>query len=199
MSVADLRFLNFAYIPSILLLLLLTSFLERRFLNVPSSKFVFRIFVVGIIAYTCFNNFGILGKQLGHFGGMQDTIVRVERDVFESFYGKPPQGPELYLKHQELENRAVLVDWYQLPETWFEDAVEKLEKEGILYFYSRNEVPDRIKRFSDSGYRTQLWKRYNFFDAKPLIFMIFKKINYLTRRLGGKATDREIFVYVIKA
>ncbi len=200
LSVEDTRFLNVAYVPSVLLFFAAMGILERNFFPLAKQRLFFRLFLTSAVLYTSLTNFPLFSKLLVHFGGMQDTVVRAERDVFESFYGKKPAGPwTLYEKHHELETRAVVVDWYDLQENWFDQALEKLKRENKIYFYTRTPDGVRLKKFQEAGYAPILWKRYDFFDAKPLAFKFFKANSQIKQLLGKRAKRQEVLIYQIQA
>jgi len=192
----DLRFLNFAYVPGIFLLFLIISNLEHfLFKSIP---LIFAFVIASIMIFTSVLNFGQLAKLVGHFSGIQDALVRAERDVYTDFFNEEPKGRSLYERHQELEDRAVLVNWYQLPVLWMNLAKEKINREGQLYFYTRELEPERLTQLRQAGYSAKLWKRYNFFDAKPVLFGLFKQINALSGRYRNrKAQNSEVIVYKI--
>ena len=194
----DLRFLNFAYPPGVLLFFLMIHAAEAPLCTTPRKKFFWRGMMFLLISFTIAGNFTHLVKLIGHFGGIQNALVRAEKDVFQSFYKRPPQKAELYERHAELEKDAVVIDWYNLPPHWLEEVALKTEREKSAYFYSRTSDSDRLKQLREAGYRTTLWKRYDFLDAPPLIFRFFQAINRIRSLLGRPARKHEILIYKIE-
>ena len=195
-DLSEIRLLNFAYVPSILLLFISIGIIENYFFP-ENLKKMFRVMLTILVAYTVLSNFSLLTKLVGHFGGMQDTLVRVENDMFQSFFKKSPEGAELYEKHQELESRAVFVDWYDHEDDWFRHTERKIEQEHVLYFLSRNQEPERLQKFRDAGYQVKLFNTYSFFDSKPLIFRFLYQAAKRKEKLRGRPMKQEIVVYVI--
>ena len=198
LNVRDIRLLNFAYVPSVLLLFMMVGTLEQNFFSAAKKRLFFRIAVAVFVLYTSFSNFFILAKLLGHFGGFQNALVRAEKDVFQSFYHESPDERTLYERHQDLENRALVVDWYQLPENWFQAAVEKLNREKTVYVYTRTAQSERLEKFKTAGYEPIFLKRYDFLDAKPLIFRAFKRVAEVKHLTGTSGKENAILVYQIK-
>ena len=149
-------------------------------------------------------NFVLFFKQVAHFGGIQDALVRAETDIFQAFYGKEPRDVELYQRHLELEGRAVVVDWYDLPQDWFATAEQKLRKEGKIFFYTREDLPKRLQQFRDAGYQVHLWKRYDFLEAKPIFFKCCRRIasaisGKVIKKVSSSGSKRpELWVYLIQ-
>lgn len=195
--VLNTRFLNFGYVPSVLLFLGSVGWLEQRFFSEARRRLFLRGILSLLVIYTTITNFGFFAMLLGHFGGIQDALVRAEKDVFRSFYGEESDDRTLYERHLELENRAVIIDWYDLPADWFEMAEGKLRREKKLYFYARGPESEKLKRFVDGGYAVTLWKSYSFFDAKPLFFKATKAIDW-AKSLYKKRKKREILIYLIE-
>ncbi len=196
-DLSEIRLLNFAYVPSILLFFISIGIVENWLLQNSLQKKCFRFILIVLVAFTVMSNYGLLVKLIGHFGGMQDTLVRVEKDMFKSFFKKNPEGAKLYERHLELENRAVFVDWYEYENNWYEQAQEKLNREKVLYFLSRNENPERLQKFRDAGYEVKLFNRYSFFKSKPPIFKVLRKTTELKELLRGRPMTQEILVYLI--
>ena len=203
-TIYDKRLLNFGYVPSVPLFFGVASMLEQGWLGeIEGRRILFRAVLAALVIYTCVINFASFFKLVGHFAGMQDVLVRVERDLFREIYREEPNNLNLYQRHLELETRAVVVDWYDLPGDWFEKAQEKLRKEKKIFFYSRAADSKRLQRFREAGYPVTLWEQYHFLDARPLFFRFSKqvalKFPFLERKLAfkkGKGT--EIFVYLIE-
>jgi len=196
-NLTEIRLLNFAYVPSIILLFISIGMIEKRWCGKNIQQKWLHLILSVLVASTVLSNYALLTKLIGHFGGMQDTLVRVEKDMFQSFFRKAPEAAELYEKHLELERRAVFVDWYEYEENWFEQAQEKLQKEHVLYFLSRDENPRRLQKFRDAGYSVSLLNRYSFFDSNPPIFKILHAATKSRELLKGKPIRQEILIYQI--
>lgn len=197
LTVYDTRFLNFAYVPSVLLLFLMIFFWQRAFFQSGKSQAIFRTLIVAAVLYTAITNFTFYSKLLMHFGGMQDTQVRAETDIFREVFGRNPGPWELYQKHHEIESRFLVIGWYDLPADWTNQVKDKLQKEKTIYFYSDSSESERLKALQAAGYEPNLWKRYDFLDAKPGMFRIAKAISRFKKIIRGKAKKHEILVYRI--
>ncbi len=198
LSVHDTRFLNFAYVPSILLLFTITG-IGLRMLSSEKKRRIFLAVLTAMVLCTGFQNYGFYSKLLMHYGGMQAALVRAETDVYQAVNGKTAHGWELYRSHPDLERQKMVIDWYELPADWLETAKEKLAKEGEIYFYTRSEDSERLKKLREAGLNAELWKRYNFVDAEPLAFRLAKTIQNLKLKIRGKAKRHEILIYRIPA
>lgn len=196
-DLTEIRLLNFAYVPAILLLPMSCRILETRFFSSQKKRFYFRIVFAGLVILTCVNNFILLGKLIRHFGGMQDTLVRIERDVYQAFYKEEPVSEHLYRRHQDLEGKAVFVDWYEHPSDWFPAAKARLNEHKQLFFYTQEAQSERLKAFQETGYDVTLWKEYDLLDSSPFIFRAFQGLAKLKEKLGRR-NKMEIFVYRIQ-
>lgn len=190
----DLRFVNFAYIPAIPVLFMMAHTFKTVFFEKKHCQLFYGVLVL-ILIYTIGNNFVILMKQIRHFGGMQSVSVRAERDVFHNFYGKPPVEAQLYERHQELIDRVMVIDWYDLPSDWLFIAKNKLRQEKVAYFFTDNANSDKLKQLREANLDIQLWKTYNLLDAEPLIFNIFRMTQCLRERFSKRRKRYEIFIY----
>lgn len=198
-SVTDIRYLDFGYVPFVMLFFIMAYAFETKVLRQRHLlRFYFRAFIAIAILHATILNFRDLGKLVGHFGGMQSVLVRAEKDVFQQVYGRPPaEEIELYDRHQALERRAIVVDWYDSMDHGFDEAIEKLKREKMIYFYTRRSDSARLMDFQDVGYSVTLWKRYDFLDSEPIAFKILKGINQIIEKMGGQPLKHEILVYRI--
>jgi hypothetical protein len=188
-SLTDLRFIYYAYIPALFLFFITVSFFRHR--AIP-------IMITASVLYSCCVNGVILTKTIGHFGGMQDVLVKAEKDVFTSFYGRAPESGEIYKKHEELEGRAVIVDWYELPSHWFRQLNEKISREGKAYFYTREHPSKKLDKIKASELKMKLIGTYELLDAKPAIFRFLKILSTVKnkyRKIPKKS--RAVRVYEI--
>jgi hypothetical protein len=64
----------------------------------------------------------------------------------------------------------------------------------MLYLYSRTQDSERLQKFKAAGYDTRLWKSYNFLDAPPLIFRVFKVL----ATMAHKENRNYIYVYKVR-
>lgn len=196
-SVEDTRLLNFAYVPSIFLLFAIVAFFEDSYLVDAKRRLLFHVLLAGLVLYTAFSNFVVLGKLVGHFGGMQSSIVAAERAIFRDFFKVEPNELTLYQRHRELEDRAMVVDWYELPPTWLEDLKAKLEQEGKVYFLTRFEDSERLGALRELNYRVDLVGRYNLLDSPPIFFKVAKKAAESMRQVSGKKKTYEILTWQV--
>lgn len=199
LSVYDTRFLNFAYVPSVLLLFLMAHFFLRRWTPGGIQKRFFQVVLAAAVLYTALPNFGKYTKLSLHGGGMQHSLVQTETDIFKVAYGREPQGWELYQRHHDLETERIAVDWYELPPDWRRGLDAKLDLSGTVYFFARFADSPRLQELKEAGYAVELWKSYDFVDAKPAIFRIAKVIRGLKKAIRGRAKKYEILVYRIEA
>lgn len=198
LNVKDTRMLNFAYVPSILILFSIVGMFERTCCSTSKRQFWFRALILFFVLYTSLSNFSIFAKLLGHFGGIQDALVRAERDVYLSVYNESPNERTLYERHQELERRVVIIDWYDLPTNWLELVSKKLHEEGVVYFYTRTPDSEKLQKLGEAGYQVTFWKRYDFLDAKPLVFKLFKILDRFKGLVRKTKKENAVLVYQIK-
>lgn len=191
------RFLNFAYVPSLLLLFMMIGGFSNYFSWPVVKSRIFRALIVLLIIATALFNFGTFIKLLGYYGGMQATVVRAEKDIFPLIYGKNPDEVTLYEKHQDLEQRAVAVGWYNYTKDWTDVMQEKLRTEKRVFLYLRTPDPERLQRLRENGFEITLWKQYSLLDADPLVFHFLKKLYHLGM-FSGKTPSTDFFVYMIK-
>lgn len=196
-GVQDKRLLNFAFVPSVLLLFGTTGMMETAFFRRHAKILIWRWALIVAVLYTGITNLGFYSKLLIHFGGMQDAVVRAERDVYRSVYGEERNPLDLHRHHQELQENFLIIDWYDLPENWFEVAQGKLKKQKRVFFYARTPDSERLQRLREAGYKVMLWKRYSFFEAKPLVFR-FSNLIERFKSLYKERKKREIIVYLIE-
>ena len=203
LNVYDTRFLNFAYVPSIPILFTMIGMIETAFLSTPvkqknRKKIIYRALLLLVLIYSICSNYALLVKIIGNFGGAQDATVRAERDVFQDFFHETPNHRTLYERHHELETRAVIVDWYDLPENWFEQAERILALENQIYFYTRTQDSEKLAKLKEAGYAVSFWKRYDYLDAKPLVFKIFKASAHFKKTLLKSKKENAILIYKIR-
>ncbi len=197
LTVDDTRFLNFAYVPGVLLFFMGMGVWSERFEFLRNRRSMFRWVLTGAILFTAIPNYGFYTGISKHFAGMQWVQVEAEKDLFREAYGKEPGPWEIYLKHSELEQRFRVIDWYNLPADWFETARAKIEKEGLLYFFSRSEDAERLESFRRAGYRVTLWNRYNFYDAPTGFMRYLKLLNFMKLKVGRRIKKHEVIIYRI--
>lgn len=193
-DLTEIRLLNFAYVPAVILLPMSTHVIETHFFNSTRKRLWFRLIFSSFVIWTCVTNFGLLNKLIRDFGGMQDTLVRIERDVYQAVYREAPDPEHLYHRHKDLEGEAVFVEWYEHSADWLESIQAKFKKQNQLFFFTRNPETERLKNLQDAGYVVELWKEYDLLDSRPFVFRIFKQMI----RLKPKAKKRAIWVYLIK-
>lgn len=197
MPLTDSRFLNFAYLPSLIVFFLALDELQKAFFSSLKRSRVFLSALILLVVATCLLNFFTYSKLLGHYGGMQDALVRAEKDIFPLVYGEAPTDTSLYERHTELERRAVIVDWYDLPSDWIEIVKDRLAEEPAVFLYSRTLQPERLVALKDAGIEASLWKQYDLFDSKPLLFRFFKMLSKIPA-VSRKLPSPSIFVYKLQ-
>lgn len=191
----EIRYLNFALVPAILLLASQIRLLED---SLKAGSFIRRqVFpwaLTGIFIFTFIQNFGFLTKWVGHFGGIQYALFESDKRIYEALSGKIPTDIEIYKSHGDLEKRVVLVNWYDLKEDWFEDAVRRLERENALFIKTRDEEDEKVSRFREAGFAVEKLETFLFYDAKPLFF----RWSRLLGRLGLRHLKlRQVILYRI--
>ena len=173
--------------------------MEQTIFSTPKNRFYFRVLITLLILLTVIVNLSTLTKLVGDFGGMQDALVRAERDVYQAFYHEPPDARSLYERHRELETRAVLVDWYELPDNWLKQTAGRIEREGTIYGYTRTADSDRLRQLGEAGFEVRLWKRYDLLDGRPLIFKLMKLASRFKNSIRASKKENVILVYQIKS
>lgn len=196
-SVYDVRFLNFAYVPSLFILGGSARIWEERFFATQTKSLIFRGLLGLAVIITVILNLNMYTKLVAHFGAMQNFVVQSSQDIYQDVYGTEPHGWELYQKHQELESRYMVIDWYNLPDTWYNNAMQQLEDNGRIYFLSRTKDSERLEQLRQAGLEPVLWQEYDFVKAKPVIFRLFEALKFLKKKFTGRSKERKIFVYRI--
>ncbi|MFH1799450.1 MAG: hypothetical protein ABH891_01195 [Candidatus Omnitrophota bacterium] len=196
-AVGDVRFLNFAYVPSLFILFFACRIWEERFFPGKISSWIFRTLLSAAVLITLIPNFTTYTKLAAHFGGMQNAVVRWSEDIYRSEFQTEPHGWELYQRYHELETRFMMTDWYELPSHWLETAQSKVAAEGTLYFLTRSTDSERLATLRTAGMKPLLWKRYDLVEAKPLIFRWFQALQYYKKLLTGRVKEQTVFVYRI--
>lgn len=186
LSVFDTRFLNFAYVPSMLLLFMLIHLVSQNFFTAQNRRWFF-VVIAFLILFSALTNFALLGRLLTHFGGMQSTVVRAETAVYRDFFKAEPSSTSLYEKHPELESRVNFIDWYDHGPEWFEAAETKLKKEGVLYFYTREGEAPRLKQLGEAGYEINALGSYALLDSEAGIFRFLRSVSKIKNALRKKA------------
>ena len=196
-DLTEIRLLNFAYVPAVFLFFVSVAFLFDQLIdNEKIKKLTMAILIVAVIM-TSSNNYALLLELIGHFGGMQDNIVKAETETYRSFFKEEPKGVALYDHHQELEDRVVFVDWYVHSENWRDQIDEKLKNEGIVYFYTRTPDSERLRALEKLGYHVALWKRFDFLNSNPFIFRMFRVTALLNQAIRKKVRGNEMLVYLV--
>jgi len=194
-SVFDTRLLNFAYVPCAFLLLMAVYLIESMLPGV--WRIIFRMAMVVLISLSVGSNFGFFYKQLRDYAPMQDSVVRCERDAFRDFYHEEPDDKNLYERHQDFESRAVFVDWYDWNKDWFGVFKQKIDKEEVVYFYTRDEQAPKLLDLMRQGYASERIGKYRLFDATPMIFRFYDATRWIKNKLRKKKKNED-YIYLYK-
>lgn len=192
LDVNDIRFLNFAYVPGILCFF---AFLHEPFQLLRPKwlpKLLWNLLLSAAVITPVIFNTLIYNKLTIHLAGMQDALVRAEKDIYRAISLPVPQGWELYEKHADLEKEdsVILSDWYESAN--LKSAEEIIAKNGFVYVYSTKsnptdkEKPTLLPELIEKGYSVELSKRYDLLEGSPIIFKILK---------GVKKKRYDLFVY----
>jgi len=191
----EVRYLNYAYIPATLLIGFMIRLIEDAFLLRLPARTWFAIVVSVLVGFTILQNIKFLKKWVCHFGGMQHAISESEKIIHTSFFGQTPAGMVLYNRHGELEERAVLVLWYELPADWFDQAMDRLQRENVLFVKTREESDPKLERFRDRGREVEKLAVISLDDAKPAIFRVQRWLEQAGLR---RSKNRNVFVFKIR-
>jgi hypothetical protein len=194
MDLTENRFLNFAYIPSVLLFFMMAGVSLKYLASHASRSRLFRFLIVLLVGVSALSNLAVFSKLLGFYGGRGSAFVRAEKDIFPLVYGKDPDTRSLYEKHPELEQRAVVVSWYEYPKDWTEIVREKLLSEPRVFLYLKEPDAERFEKLKGSGISAELWKQYDFLDAEPVAFRFLKTL-YFLKKIRGNDPRTKLWVY----
>lgn len=170
----DVRYLNFALVPAVVLMAFLIRLVHDALIKHTKARRLFSALITTIFLFTLFRNYTFLVKWVGHFGGLQHSLYESDALIYRKFYKEEPRSLLLLQRHVELEDRVVLVSWYDWGNNWFEKAEEKLKRERVLFVKVRQEDDEKLEKFRQAGYRVDKLKSFPFYDAKPLFFQFSK-------------------------
>lgn len=183
--VTEVRYLNYALVPAILLFAFFLRFTEDFLSPQNLTRKIVPLLFSAMFIFTIIQNFKFLTKWIGFYGGIQHTVYESEKMIYQDFFKTSPEPMEFLRKHGELGKRATLVTWYDLKEDWFLEARKRLEQEKVLYVKSRGEPDDKVERFRQEGFRVEKRANFSFYDAKPLFFR-YSKLLVQTRLKKNK-------------
>ena len=196
-ALKDPRYLNFSYLPFLLLFFGILKMAESAFGLPRLGRRLLQTGVALIVAITVFSNYDILEAEIYQGIGIQAAYVRAEREVFVDFYGREPQGEEFYAGHRIFSNRVMVIDWYALPEDWLDNALQRLSQEGVLYYFCHATDTRRLDQMKAAGLREELLTEQVYLDAAPLIFRVMKINNAIREKMKKKPRRQRIYVYRI--
>lgn len=193
-SVKVVRFLDLALVPAMTLIVFEIRFVHELFnqskLKQKVLTAIFSLFFIIPIV----ENLPTLLKWVTHNAGIQHALVETEKTIYRDYYQKEPQGIDIYMKHPELESRITLVTWYELNPNWYEEALGKLAREGVLYVKTRQEEDETIQKFRGDGYHVDKMGAYSFYGASPLMFRLKR---WLASHNLIRMKNRQIILYKI--
>lgn len=191
---SEVRYLNFALVPAMILLAFLIRLMDDALKGVFALGKVLRVYVLFGFLIAIIQNYAHLAKWVGFFGGIQHALYESEMLIYKDFYGRKPEGWELFQNHTELEKRVILVSWYNLPHDWFEHSIERLKQEKVLFIKTRHRDDERVGRFRNAGYHAERIVTIPFYEAKPLFFRLPE---WLIQSGIVGVKDLEIHIYKI--
>ena len=171
---AEVRYLNYAYVPGVILIGFLLRIFQEFFFRTPRAGKVSVLVFSGMVLFTLIQNYGFLTKWVGFYGGIQHANYESDKLMYESVFHSKPKGFDVLRKHGELEDRALFVTWYDAKPDWFEKVKAKFEREQFLFVKSRGEPDEKLDRFRQEGYKAEPAATFSFYDAKPLFFRFSK-------------------------
>lgn len=190
----EVRYLNYALVPAILLLAFFLKFAEGFLPKHAPVQKVATLAFCAMLVFTIIQDFGFLTKWVGFYGGIQHAVYESEKMIYEDYYKTRPDPMEFLRKHGELGRRATLVTWYDHREDWFGEARSRLSQEKVLYVKSRGEPDDKLDKFQKEGLRVEKMANFSFYDAKPLFFSFSKLL--IENRLK-KNKNLQVVVYKV--
>ena len=153
---------------------------------------LFSLFLTAGFVFAIMTNLDFLTKSiLQEGGGMRFALVEAEKEVFREVYGREPEGHELYLRHEELMNQFLLIEWHDDFLDRFREMEVQLEKGGRFYLLARSRESEAVPRLQKRQFQVELVKAIDFLDAPTLAFKVQKAV----RSLLGKKKKREILVF----
>lgn len=152
----------------------------------------FRFFAALAVLFAILTNFRFFIQYAGHFGGeMTYAVAEADRTVFRDLYGKEPVGYELNLKHSELLDRELFIEWHQNWKEKFAQHADQLKPGDPFYFLTQDPRSPSLNFLEAQGYGSTLVRSISFLDAPPLFFRLIRQF----RTQVPKSADREIHVY----
>lgn len=189
----EVRYLNFALVPMMLLL----AFLVRFFFDIFEARRLTRRILTGFLLLA----FGIpvvqnaltLSKWVGHFAGMQYVLSEVEKTVYERVYGPLPSLLTLHYQHPELEREYEFTCWYNHPADWKERTLERIKSKGRLFILARSKDDPRLQGLQAEGVRLTGPEVFLLINARPLMFAVARELSQ--RGMLRKMKHQEVLLY----
>lgn len=189
----EVRYLNFALVPMMLLL----GFLIRFWFDLVHAKLILKrgltVFLLVIFAIPITQNFLTLSKWTGHFGGMQHVLYELEKTVYERLYGPLPSPLQLHYQHPELERAHEFTSWYNQSSDWMKKTLRKIEEKERIFVFARSEDDPRLRELRAAGVQLSNPTIFPLIEARPLMFAVARGLN----RLGllKKMKRQEVLLY----
>ncbi len=192
----EVRYLNFAIVPMILLLIFLIRFLFDIIGAAPWKKRILSIACLVMFAIPIAQNFLILSKWVGHFGGMQHVLFEAEKTIYEKVHGPAPFALAIHYSHPQLERDHTFVCWYRHPADWKTVLLERAGSGAPIFVLSRTDDDAYLKEIRALGFSLSEPKIFRLIDAKPLMFGFARHLGKFG--LSKKMKKREVLLYEAK-
>ena len=170
----EVRYLNYAYVPGVILIAFLLRIFQEFFFRAALVRKISVFAFSGMVLFVLIQNYGFLTKWIGFYGGVQHANYESDKFMFENVFRSKPKGFDILRKHGELENRKLFVSWYDAKPDWLGDVKAKLNREKFIYLKSRGEPDEKLDLLRKEGLRVEPAAYFSFYDAKPLFFRFSK-------------------------
>ncbi len=175
---SEVRFLNFAIVPALILLAFEIKLFDAYFGSMHRIvKQCFHGFLILAFVFVTAQNTAFLLKWVAHFGGIQHALVESEKTIYRSYFQEEPTLSELFHRHKELEQKAVLVGWYDLPSDWIDFATQRINQQGVLFYKVRTDDDEALKQFQDRDYQVTKVGDFYFNEADPIFFRLWHAVS----------------------
>lgn len=193
---SEVRYINFALVPAIILLMFIIR-MGDVLLNVrPALKKAAGVILIFLFSVTILQNLGFLIKHNGHFGGMQYALFETERIIYRDAEGSSGTDLEVHLFHDELvQDGRAYFGWHDMPADWLKRLQEKVSETGSVYLRVHTEDDRMLQAVRESGFPAIPLGKVSLKDAPPPLFALYRMLGCL----GIKSSkEKDIFAYRVE-
>lgn len=187
------RYLIYAYIPMLYLLFANISLAGKFFSKYVPAKYL-KFFLIAIVVYTAASNMRIHAASVKGAVTMQSASVEVEKAFHLDLNGQVPAEQVFYKSHpQIMQDYLLVVDWHEMPDTWFEKAAKNIETFGAFYYLSIDENPSRLQEIDSNAYQVDLTATIKQYGRGTLYSKLIHMTYLIADRFGLKKYDSKNF------